>query len=375
MKKNSLLNAAILLLAVMIAYSCSSGTGGKSSGPIAGVEKYTKAFMEEQAKHVVDLADEDEEEDDWDWDDAFDQMKKDIEDHLTAAIGKTFNTNVSADVATVETPFTVKEASGNVGRSTAVPYVVIAAKLQSGNSSLGYICRDQNDVPVIAGKGKIKDGELEIVITFECSGRDEYCIAANKMRSSVTSVDLMDEKEFDSHVISCGGSGWGSSGKKGFGGILLRGKLKDIPDALPGIYDKKELSSYVIEGPEEDFEVAQATLSKGNKKVALVKEDEEAGIFSIDIYSPDLFVLASDTKGGKDLVNCVSDVAILLNASSSGRGVFDPDGELVEYVPVIKVGSAYFKGMKLKKEGPYNEGSFYYSDVVPETCADRVTIR
>ena len=357
MKTNSFL-FSMMSVVLATTFSCSSGGGGGSKGPISGAEKYIIAFYDQETRN--------EDNDDWDWDGAYDEMKSAIEEHLTAAMGKPFATNVSADAGTLESPFAVTYASGNVGRSTADPFVILSAKLRSSKSSLGYICRDGKGLPVAGGISKIEDGEMEIALVFEYSALNDYCIAVNRELSSVVTIDVMDENEFENHVVK-DGEGWNYT--RGFGGIYIGGKLTDIPDELPGIYDKKETSNYVLDGVEN----TQVALRGKGKDVAIVKGNDKDGINYMEILSPELFIVPDYDIKGRSLLHCNSDGYILLYAGGC-KTSFESD-EKGAAVPIAKVKYAYFKGLEINNSKSAHDRSFYYEDIVSGTRAKSLILK
>lgn len=361
------LTKSILVAAGLAAIvSCgSNGGGGKAAkAPLDGIDQYVTAYFEDWDAHADDR--------DYDAKEAYDRMKENMEKQLTNAVGQTYATKIVPDAGTLEAPFTITDASGNVGKSTAVPYAALAAKIQTEKSVLGYICRDKDGLPVYAGKANVSNGEMRFSLVFSQDGSSQYCIALSKAIASIAGIDILDEKAFENHVLFCEGP---SYNKKGFGPVVLRGTIDDIPDTLPGIFDKKEFTSYVEEGPEEDFEITRIVLSNAGKEVVVIGyESENNQIYSIDIKTPEVFVLPKlHTYDGNPTLHCQSEAILLMN-SSGGRGKFDTNEDYQE-IPVIKIGSAQFRGMEVKEMKPYGNTAFGIKDLVDGTRADAVLVR
>lgn len=354
----------IIAFIVLAFTSCSSSNSEKKgiAGPLAGIEEYTITYY-----HQYD------DEENFNFDEAYNQMKEGFEKHLTAAIGQSIPTNVVSDLVVLNTPFTIEKASGNVGRSTADPYVILVAGVQTNQKALGFIGRDSEGLPVIAGICEVSEGTVSVEIDFEHQHGYEIDLASDKLLSSVCSIDLMDTDSFDNHILYC----WGESyNKKGFGPVSLFKKASSVPDELPGIYDKIKLTSYLEEGPEEDFEIKQIVLSQKNETVAIVTyADDTEEIYQIDIITPEVFVPTDlhPSHGGR-VLHCKS-LAVLLLSAAHGEGQFDIDEANYQEIPVLNVGWAKYKGFEIKEMLPYGNREFSLEDLVDGTRANKVTIR
>ena len=342
-------------LAVCVAACNASGDGASGKCPFEGVEKYVIAYCEDTEGGNL----------------AYDQMKEGIEAHLTAAVGGTLKTKVDAEIATVETPFTIVEASGNVGRSAADPYVVLAAGLRTDEERLGFICRDKDDLPVFVGKADVSEGSVQISVPFGHDGAFAKWIALYRVLSSMVSVELVRERDFDDRVLYCTGE---SYNKKGFGRIAMGADADDVPDAMPGVYDSKELVSRVEEGPEDDYTILEIILKKDGEKVAgILYSDEDNRIYEMEIRTPEVFALESTRgKNGQIPLHCKTDACILLDAGR-GQGFFDVDKDY-QRIAASKIGMASFQGMEVVGKDDYGKVDFGYDDLVPGARADRIVL-
>lgn len=134
-------------------------------------------------------------------------------------------------------------------------------------------------------------------------------------------------------------------------------KASDVAASLEGVYDKTEVETTYEEGPEEDFEITKLILSKKGERVAAAGYDVE-GIYAIEVNSPEIFILPDVHKyEGNIPLHCKSPAALLLNGAG-GRGTFTDENYID--VPAIKIGMAWFTGMKLKDDSPRRE--FYVKD-------------
>ena len=364
---NSFTKSLLLAAAALAAFvSCGSnnGGGGKSAkAPLAGLDQHVIDYFEDWNAHADDGH--------YDSKEAYNRMKEGMEKQLTEAIGQTYATSINPDAGTLETPFTITEASGNVGKSTAAPYAALVAKVQTEKTVLGYICRDKDGLPIYAGKANPANGEMRFTLVFSQNGASQYCMALSKALASIASVDILEEKAFENHVLFCEGP---SYNKKGFGPVSLLGSIDDIPETLPGIYDKKEFTSYIEEGPEDDYEITQLVLSNGGEKAAVITYAEDNNVYAINILTPEIFVLPKlHTYDGNLALHCQSEATLLLN-SAGNRGKFDTNEDYQE-IPVVKIGAAQFRGMEVKEMKPYGNTEFYIKDLVDGTRAHNILIR
>ncbi len=359
MKK--LISTIALAAGLLAIVSCGSsgGKGSSSKAPLAGLEQYTIAYFDEIYAHMDDPK--------YDQSEALNKMKESIEKHLSATVGKKMQTICDPAVGKVETPFTVSEVSGNVGRSSAVPYALLSSEITTDASVLGYICRDKDGLPVYAGKAPVSDGKISVTIRFSHEGAKEWCIASDKTLSSMTSIELLSENDFNSHILNCKGA---SYNPKGFGDVKLFGKASAVPASMAGIYDKTEVKTSVEEGPEEDFEITELIFSSNGTQVACAGfADDE--IYSIEVTTPEIFYLPDVHKyDGNIPLHCKSEAVLLLQAAG-GRGTFT-DVNYID-VPAVKIGMAWFTGMKLKDENPRRE--FYAADIAEGSRAEKFVLR
>lgn len=359
MRKSVKAIAIAIISSAVLSCGSSGGKQSSSKAPLSGIEQYTIAFFAELDEHEDDR--------NFDQREALDRMKEGFEKHLTAAVGKKIPTSASALVGSIDEPFTVTECSGNVGRSSAVPYAILTAKVQTEAKKLGYICRDKDGLPVWAGKADVADGEISIPLRFSHDGARDWCIASDKTMASISSVDLLSENDFEARVLYCKGASYNF---KGFGSIKLFGKASEIAGTLEGVYDKTEVETSVEEGPEEDFEITRLVLSNKGEKVAAVGYDNDE-IYAVEVNTPEVFCLPDVYKyDGSIPLHCKSAAALLLQAAG-GRGTFTDENYID--IPAIKIGMAWFTGMKLKDDSPRRE--FYIKDLADDTRAEKVVLR
>lgn len=359
MKRTALFGLSLLLLA-----ACGGGNGGNTTSnlkaPLEGIDQIESKFfaLEKENSDVREF----------DWKEAYNAAKGELETFMSAHIGETLPTTLSAGItAPLLEPFTITKAGGNVGRSTADPFVVFTAKLQTEEKlSLGYIFRDKDGLPVYAGFCDVKDGEAKVEMVFPMASKSrEYLAEAARIKASAVQVELMTLDQLDARVLSC--KGWG---KKGFDKVVLDGKVADVPDALPGVYDKKELVVTTEWEDGDEFEVPQMILSLGEEKVAVVNH-YDGKIHYIEIVSPRVFALSpSDSYHGSIPLHALSSALILLGADGTS-GKMETNDHYME-VPKVALGKARFNGIQLK-EGARPGRSFHLDDLAEGSHATSVS--
>lgn len=330
-------NLIIALLVAYIALSCKSGNGTKSSArinePFSGVEKIIKAYN--------DADDSDER----DFNTRYNELKANIEAHLQKSIGTELLTNVSDEFpGVVNSNFTVAKANGNIGQSTAIPYLWLSADITMNEGAekqkVGFICRNGKGLPVFAGLESVSDGKVIIEIDFPLPGDGEKAYITSKVLSSVAQIDILSANELENHMITTDYYG-------GFGPIRLKNSIDGIPDQLAGVFDKKE-SGIVLNAN-------AITLSSGKKKVADCFYDADNIIQEIHIYSSDLFVL--NPYGGNIPGHCNIPARLMLGDPYNGWGIMSYNVNTEVVYPTIKVGYARFTGFQTTE--PVNDSSFY----------------
>lgn len=351
--------------AMCLLTGCTSD-GGSSKGVFKGVEECSSVYYENNIETEYGSRPAD---------NAMDLYKQKVQDFLTEKIGvaiPTYATETSGIV--VESQFTVAQAEGYVGRSNGTPFVTMTAKASNTGKEVGYIGRDGNGIPVFAGTISPKGGELSVAVRFDLLHDPLNTKLVHKTLGSVASIELMSYEELDNHIISCS-----SYYFTGVAKIELGGKTAKIPESLPDLYNNRELTSYVEEGPEEDFTINRMILRQDDRQFAVVTYGEPDYIYDIRITSPEAFVLykyydANHSRAAQLVISCATEPLIVMNNSDFRQRVMnDPETEVE--IPAFKKGKARYYGFKVEGWKEYGNKEFYKKDIIPGSHFTTVILR
>ena len=365
-KQLTLLGFVVAALCLMTA--CSSGGSHAPKGLLSGVEDCSSVYFD---NWIV------EEHSSYPADNAMDLYKEKAEEFLKAKVGTEIPTSVTESSGIVlESPFTFTEAAGHVGKSNGVPYIKISAKVSNTGKEVGLIGRDGRGIPVFAGSFAPKDGELSTSIRFDLLYEREHTYAVHQLLGSFASIELMSPAELDNHLIACTGPSYNF---KGVAKIKLWGNVDDIPESLPDLYNKKELTSRVEEGPEDDYTIYNLILSQNDKQAAVVYYDEKGRIYDIRITSPEMFMLSKYYDANHSLspfitLHCASlPILVMRERGVKPYVMYDPDTYME--IPALGVGIARFTGFEVKDWQASGNKVFAKTDLVPETRFTTIILR
>lgn len=347
----------------VIAGCSSKGGGAVKKGVLSGVEDCCAVFYDNE---------------DQDYSSAMDQFKTKIEEFLKAKIGTEIPTTATAASGIViDAPFTITDAEGFVGKSNGAPFMKMEAKASNiSTKEVGIIGRDGAGNPVLCAKINAADGSLYSAVRFDIVYPRDYGFQVHKALGSVASIEVMSDAEYTDHVIYNSGPSYNF---RGVAQVKLGGKADNVPESVPGIYNKKEVVTSVIEGPEEDFTVYTLVLSQDDKKVAEVSYDDYSGdIYGITVTSPEMFLphkyySANHSSAALLALSCASSPVLVAYSGAKTYVSNDPD-TLLE-LPVLGMSLARFWGFEVEGWQPYGNTSFEKSSIVPDSQITKVTIR
>lgn len=360
------------LIVVGFISACSSGGNSSSKGILAGVEEcaayYFSLWIEEEDYKYMPK-------------DAIDLYKKNLEDFLMTKIGTEIPTTVTESSGiNLESPFVIEEVNCGVGRPIITPGVHFRAKASNTGQKVGYIGRNSQGIPVFAGTEEPENGEIDIYFFFDNSGDDDYIYLVHKTLGSFVSIELMSEEELNNHIITSY-SNWGdlSLVRKGVAKIVLDRKLSEIPECLPGLYNQREYTQRVEEGPEDDFTIKEMILKQDGKQVAVVTYSDTEKITRIKITSPEMFYMDNHYTSNYHLstaltVHIASDPMLILHGHRAKK-VIEYDPETYLEVPAVAMGIARFQGIEVKNWQPNDNQLFEDADIVPNSHFTEITIQ
>lgn len=366
--KKQLTLFCFVVAALCLMTACSSGGSRAPKGLLSGVEDCSSVYfdnwiVEENASYPAD--------------NAMDLFKEKAEEFLKAKVGTEIPTTVTESSGIVlESPFTFTDAAGYVGKSNGVPYIKISAKASNTGKEVGLIGRDGRGIPVFAGTIAPRDGELSTSIRFDLLYERERTYAVHQLLGSFASIELMSVSELDNHLIACTGPSYNF---KGVAKIKLWGNVDDIPESLPDLYNKKELTSHVEEGPEDDYTIYNLILSQDDKQAAVVYYDESGKIYDIRMTSPEMFIMSKYYNANHSMspfltLHCASAPALVMSEGGFKPYVmYDPDTYME--IPALGMGLARFTGFEVKDWQAYGNKVFAKTDIVPESCFTQIILR
>ena len=311
-------------------------------------------------------------------DGAYDMYKEKFSEFLTPKIG-------------TKVPFTATESSGivpeptgsvadvitGVGKYNTAPSVYLSVKVANAGETVAYIGRNGQGIPVFAGWAKPKDGELRIGLKFDVFGLREHEYARHKALGSFTTIELMNPKELDEHIIYYTGP-WGNY-FRGVAKMGLKCSVNDIPESLPGLYNKKEDTSRYLDGPEDGYNLYELVLSQDDKRVAVVNYEENKNIYFIQILSPEMFILDryfNSSPGDETFltIHVASDPILVMHASRA-KAIVDYNQETYLESPAVSFGVVHFLGIEVKDWKSYDNKPFKDADIVPGSHFTEITIQ
>lgn len=358
-----------MIAAVSLISACSSEGNSSSKGILAGVEEciayYNSLWIEEEDYGYMP-------------DDAIDLYKKKLEDFLTPKIGTEIPTTVTESSGIIlESPFVIDEVNCGVGRPSITPGVLFRAKASNTGQKVGYIGRNSQGIPVFAGTEEPENGVISIYFFFDKSGGDDYIFRVHKTLGSFVSIELMSAEELNNHIITSY-SDWGNYYKRGVAKIELDGKLSDIPESLPDLYNQREYTQRNEEGPEDDFTINEMILKQNGKQVAVVRYSDADVITSIKITSPEMFYMDNSYTIHNFpttlAVHIASDPMLVLHGHRA-KNVIEYDPETYLEVPAVAMGIARFQGIEVKNWQPNGNQLFEDADIVPGSHFTEITIQ
>ena len=369
MKKN-LIVMPILISVLGLFTACSSGGARASKSIFPGIEECCSVYFDQWVQESEDSG--------YMPENAMDLYKEAIYNYLAKKAGTEVSTTVTQTSGIVlDAPFIIDDdLDFGIGKSNIVPYVDLTAKVSNTGKEIGYIGRDGKGIPIFAGKATPKDGTVTVGIRFDIVGKKDYTYPLHKALGSVACIEIMSADEFDNHVIQCTGPSYVF---KGVAKIKFEGKIADIPETLPGLYNKQERTSRIEEGPEDDYTINEMILSQDDKQVAVVTFSEEGIIHIIKITSPEMFLLEQYYNANHSMcafltLHCATD-PILVAGAKSIRTYVEHDPETYLEVPALGLGIARFQGFDVKDWQSYGNRRFEKGDILPDSHFTEITLQ